>query len=62
MKKFIKKLFFKKKQEKVNPKNVNVGRETLQNIKRWETQKNDIIIRSNFNRELYYKYLKQIKQ
>ena len=54
-------MFRIKKQQKTMRINMHVGKETLQNIKRWETQQNDIIIRSSFNRELYYKYLEIIK-
>tara|TARA_R110001632_G_scaffold62542_2_gene150152 strand:+ start:262 stop:456 length:195 start_codon:yes stop_codon:yes gene_type:complete len=56
MKKFIKSLFgTKAKQEKSTPKNIIVGVKTLHNIKRWESQKSDLILRSSFNRELYYR-------
>lgn len=63
MRKLLKKLFCKAKQEEKTAlyiQNVRVGKRTLENIKRWETQKNDLIIRSSFNRELYYKYLEII--
>lgn len=46
-----------KKVEKTLQENILVGPQVLQNIKRWETQKSDLIIRSSFNRELYYKLL-----
>tara|TARA_R110001632_G_scaffold76073_1_gene172711 strand:- start:12145 stop:12345 length:201 start_codon:yes stop_codon:yes gene_type:complete len=64
MKNLIKKILCmnnsKKIQKPLYIQNVIVGQKTLQNIKLWETQKNDLIIRSNFNRELYYKYLEII--
>lgn len=59
--KLFKKRFLKEKQKIVATKNIKVGVKTLNDIKIWETQKSDIIIRSNFNRELYYKYLETIK-
>lgn len=46
-----------KKVEKTLQENILVGPQVLQNIKIWETQKSDLIIRSSFNRELYYKLL-----
>ena len=62
MKKLIKKaLRIKAKQKQVISKNYYVGPEVLTNIKTWENQKNELIIRSNFNRELYYKYLETTK-
>tara|TARA_R100000951_G_scaffold116523_2_gene128782 strand:- start:2219 stop:2410 length:192 start_codon:yes stop_codon:yes gene_type:complete len=62
MKKLVRKMFrIKAKQVKKTPKNVNVGVKTLQDIKKWESQKNDLILRSSFNRALYYKYLETIK-
>lgn len=62
MKKFIKKLLGIKNQPNIiYQQNIYVGIKTLEDIKRWENQKNDLIIRSNFNRELYYKYLETIK-
>lgn len=62
MKKFIKKLLgIKNKPNIIYQQNIYVGIKTLEDIKRWENQKNDLIIRSNFNRELYYKYLETIK-
>ena len=62
MKKLVRKVFrIKAKQVEKTPKNVRVGRKILQDIKKWETQKNDLILRSSFNRELYYKYLETIK-
>lgn len=59
----ITKMFCKAKQKNTPAlyiQNVRVGIQTLENIKRWENQKNDLIIRSSFNRELYYKYLEVI--
>ena len=50
-------LGIKKQEKKAQGKNIYLGRKTLDNIKIWESQKSDMIIRSNFNRELYYKYL-----
>lgn len=61
MKKLVRKMFRQAKQEKSTSENIFIGRKTLQDIKRWETQKSDLIIRSSFNRDLYYKYLKTIK-
>jgi len=62
MKKLVRKMFrIKVKQKKIQVKNIFVGKKTLQNIKLWETQKNELIIRSSFNRELFYKYLETIK-
>ena len=61
MKKLIRKMFRIKKQQKSMRKNIYVGAKTLHNIKAWESQKNELIIRSSFNRELYYKYLETIK-
>jgi hypothetical protein len=46
-----------KKVEKTLQDNILVGPKVLEDIKRWETQKSDLIIRSSFNRELYYKLL-----
>ena len=63
MRKLFKKLFCKAKQQEKTAlyiQNVRVGIKTLEDIKRWENQKNDLIIRSSFNRELYYKYLEII--
>ena len=63
MRKLIKNLFCKAKQQDKTAlyiQNVRVGIKTLEDIKRWENQKNDLIIRSSFNRELYYKYLEII--
>ena len=58
MKKLMRKILGIKKQEKkAQGKNIYLGRKTLDNIKIWESQKSDMIIRSNFDRELYYKYL-----
>ena len=58
MRKIIRKILgVKKKQKDIQKNNMLVGRKTLQDIKQWESQKNDLIIRSNFNRELYYKFL-----
>lgn len=59
--KLFKKRFLKEKQKIVATKNIKVGVKTLNDIKIWETQKSDLIIRSSFNRELYYKYLETIK-
>ena len=50
-------LGIKKQEKKAQGKNIYLGRKTLDNIKIWESQKSDMIIRSNFDRELYYKYL-----
>tara|TARA_R110001599_G_scaffold79380_1_gene215039 strand:+ start:100 stop:291 length:192 start_codon:yes stop_codon:yes gene_type:complete len=62
MRKIIRKILgVKKKQKDIQGNNMLVGRKTLQDIKQWESQKNDLIIRSNFNRELYYKFLETIK-
>jgi hypothetical protein len=62
MKKLVRKVFrIKAKQVEKTAKNVRVGRKTLHYIKQWENQQNSLIIRSNFNRELYYKYLETIK-
>lgn len=62
MKKIIRKAFrIKAKQKQVISKNYYLGPEVLRNIKTWETQKNELIIRSSFNRELFYKYLETIK-
>ncbi len=61
MKKLVRKMFRQAKQEKSTSENIFIGRKTLQDIKQWETQKNDLIIRSSFDRDLYYKYLKTIK-
>lgn len=62
MRKIIRKILgLKKKQKDIQGNNMLVGRKTLQDIKQWESQKNDLIIRSNFNRELYYKFLETIK-
>ena len=58
MKKLMRKILGIKKQEKkAQGKNIYLGRKTLDNIKIWESQKSDMIIRSSFDRELYYKYL-----
>jgi len=58
MKKAIAKLLGFKKVKKVEKKyNVFVGPKVLQDIKRWEEQKSELIIRSSFNRDLYYKLL-----
>lgn len=57
MKKLLRKLASAKKVEKTLHKNILVGPQVLQNIKRWETQSGGDIIRSSFNRELYYKLL-----
>ena len=57
MKKLIQKFKRVKKMEKVMQQNILVGPKVLEDIKRWETQKSDLIIRSSFNRELYYKLL-----
>lgn len=46
-----------KKVEKTLHENILVGPQVLQNIKIWETQSGGDIIRSSFNRELYYKLL-----
>ena len=46
-----------KKVEKTLHKNILVGPQVLQTIKIWETQSGGDIIRSSFNRELYYKLL-----
>ena len=46
-----------KKVEKTLQDNILVGPKVLEDIKRWETQKSDLIIRSSFNGELYYKLL-----
>jgi len=54
------KLFRKSRAKKVKKTlqdNILVGPKVLEDIKRWETQKSDLIIRSSFNRELYYKLL-----
>ena len=62
MRKIMRKILgVKKKQKDIQSNNMLVGRKTLQNIKQWESQKNDLIIRSSFNRELYYKFLQTIK-
>lgn len=62
MKKLMRKILgVKKKQKDIQRKNVFVGKKTLQDIKLWESQKNDLIIRSSFNRELYFQYLETIK-
>lgn len=37
--------------------NILVGQKVLHDIKIWETQSGGDIIRSSFNRELYYKLL-----
>jgi len=57
MKKLIQKFKRVKKMQKVMQQNILVGPKVLEDIKRWETQKSDLIIRSSFNRELYYKLL-----
>ena len=58
MKKAIGKLLgFKKVKSADKKHNVFVGPKVLQDIKRWEEQKSELIIRSSFNRELYYKLL-----
>jgi len=58
MRKLVRKVFrIKAKQVEKTAKNVRVGRKTLHYIKQWETQQNSLVIRSNFNRELYYKIL-----
>jgi hypothetical protein len=58
MKKAIGKLLGFKKVKKAEKKyNVFVGPKVLQDIKRWEEQKSELIIRSSFNRDLYYKLL-----
>jgi hypothetical protein len=57
MKKLVRKIFRIKKTKKTLLTNVYVGRKTLQYIKQWETQKDELIIRSSFNRELYFKLL-----
>ena len=58
MKKLMRKILgVKSKQKDIQKNNMLVGRKTLQDIKQWESQKNDLIIRSSFNRELYYKFL-----
>ena len=46
-----------KKVEKTLHNNILVGPQVLQTIKIWETQSGGDIIRSSFNRELYYKLL-----
>lgn len=46
-----------KKVEKTLQENILVGPQVLQTIKIWETQSGGDIIRSSFNRELYYKLL-----
>lgn len=54
------KLFRKSRAKKVKKtlqENVLVGQKVLQTIKMWETQSGGDIIRSSFNRELYYKLL-----
>ena len=57
MKKLLRKLVSTKKVEKTLQENILVGPQVLQTIKIWETQSGGDIIRSSFNRELYYKLL-----
>jgi hypothetical protein len=58
MKKAIGKLLgFNKVKKSEKKYNVFVGPKVLQDIKRWEEQRSELIIRSSFNRELYYKLL-----
>lgn len=62
MKKLIRKMFgIKNKQTKTIQNNTYIGAETMSKIMAWECSHNDITIRSNFNRELYCKYLDKIR-
>lgn len=42
-------------------KNIHLGYRRLKRIIYWENSQNEDVIRTSFNRDLYYKYLKEIE-
>lgn len=61
MKRLLRYLFrIKTKQVQTKKENLRLGVDTMQKIHSWEKAKGEVTIRSSFNRDLYYKYLKEI--
>ena len=47
-------------QKKVKKTNIQLPAGRMASIHYWENPKDNVTVRSSFNRELYYKYLKSI--
>ena len=54
-------LGIKPKPRTVNKKNLRLPVGRMRLIHKWENHSDEITIRSTFNRELYYKYLKELE-
>ena len=60
LKRVIRFLLGIKTKRKEKAVNIYIGKKQMECVLAWENLNNDLIVRSQFNRELYYKYLKSI--
>jgi len=60
IKKIFRKLFRITPKRKRKATNIYVGKQQMDCILAWENNTKSDVIRSSFNRELYYKYLQNI--